>query len=101
MPKKLAMLITFSQIAQMIVGLYVTIYSYLHRDNCNSCNQPHNILLSLVVYFSYFILFVNFFIRTYFGKKRFSNSRNGKIERSKESLDVNGNTMTECSKKID
>ena len=34
LPKLLAMFITLSQISQMIMGFYVTYYSYIHADSC-------------------------------------------------------------------
>lgn len=67
LPKPLAMLITSSQIAQMVMGFYVTYYSYV---NLSSCRMMKDVSLwGMAMYASYFALFANFFIKAYFGKR--------------------------------
>jgi len=79
LPKPLAMLITLSQIAQMIMGFYVTYYSYV---NAATCSMPVDVsIYGLLMYGSYFVLFANFFINSYFLSSK-----------SKLKSDVNGNS---------
>ena len=65
------MFITILQIVQMIIGLAINIYVYLNVGdpdwNCDS-NTDYGLQLcyvSFAMYFSYFLLFVNFFLGTY------------------------------------
>lgn len=65
-PKKLAMLITVSQIIQMIVGGFVTYYGYAKAQQGIFCQIPEGTAkLGLIMYGSYFILFANFFVNAY------------------------------------
>jgi len=68
------MLITILQIVQMIIGLSLSVYVYLHVGdphwNCDSNNEQglHLCYVSFAMYFSYFILFLHFFLGTYIFK---------------------------------
>lgn len=68
------MFITVLQIVQMIIGLSLNIFVYLNVGNPDwSCdaNSEHGLELcyvSFVMYFSYFLLFVHFFLSTYIFK---------------------------------
>lgn len=73
LPKPLAMFITLSQLSQMVVGFYVTYYSYIHAD---TCRMPKNVSVwGLLMYGSYFVLFANFFVSTYFSGRKASTSK--------------------------
>lgn len=83
------MFITLSQISQMIMGLYVTYYSYV---NLSSCRMMKDVSLwGLAMYFSYFLLFAQFFVNAYFGKR-------GKSSSGKH---ANGSSSTRKVKKVD
>lgn len=64
-PKKLAMVITSSQIVQMVVGAYVTYYAYEKKlfGECQITDGTAK--LGLIMYSSYFLLFAKFFINSY------------------------------------
>ena len=65
-PKGIAKLITSAQIFQMIFGIFVTLYALNRKSNGHKCMTPYSVLYwALALYFSYFILFVNFFIHSY------------------------------------
>ena len=88
-PKPLAMLITTSQIVQMIIGLVVTAYSYV---NLTSCRMMEDVSLwGMAMYISYFLLFTRFFIKAYFGKR-------GKAPSGKH---ANGSSTAKKVKKVD
>lgn len=64
-PKFCAMSITILQIAQMIMGSIVSAYAYIVITD-NDCNVTRlSIHLALALYFSYFVLFANFFMKSY------------------------------------
>jgi hypothetical protein len=65
-PKFLAMFITTSQLAQMVVGCLVNTWAYQIMQNGEECHVSiTNIKLSLTMYFSYFVLFARFFHKAY------------------------------------
>ena len=69
-PTKIMIAITSLQIIQMIIGISTTTYAgimLLKRVPCQV--HPINVLFVLGCYASYFILFSNFFIQTYFKPK--------------------------------
>lgn len=66
MPRVFAMVITLSQVVQMIFGLFLTIYAVNEKRNgrpCATSDLTSNV--SLVLYGTYLILFLNFFVRSY------------------------------------
>lgn len=66
-PKKLAMVITSSQIVQMVMGAYVTYYAYERKMAGEMCQITDGTAkLGLIMYLSYFLLFARFFVNTYF-----------------------------------
>lgn len=71
-PSSISQLITALQLIQMIVGVYVNYESYFLLDSVTSnCRLSRkNIYYSVLMYFSYFILFANFFIQTYVFKTK-------------------------------
>lgn len=65
-PKVSAMMVTSLQIIQMIVGSLVNIWSLQYINAGQPCKVSHlNIKLSLLMYLSYFALFLRFFIKAY------------------------------------
>ncbi|KAG9510850.1 Elongation of very long chain fatty acids protein 6, partial [Fragariocoptes setiger] len=71
LPRKTAMLITTSQIVQMIIGAYVTWYAYYRKSQGDACRiTKESANLGLLMYSSYFVLFAQFFYNAYFGARR-------------------------------
>ena len=66
-PKQIAMLITSLQIIQMMIGVYVKFYAYQRKSSGENCDINNStIFWGSIMYFSYFLLFVKFFINSYF-----------------------------------
>lgn len=65
-PRQVSITITTLQIVQMFVGLYINV-DCLHRKlSAMPCDLSFSVALSgFSLYFLFFVLFVNFFIRTY------------------------------------
>ncbi|KAM4526511.1 very long chain fatty acid elongase 6-like [Fundulus diaphanus] len=65
-PRKFAMIITATQMIQMVMGLTVLgfVYRWIHDVNCPS--NMDNIVWGSIMYLSYFVLFASFFYNTYF-----------------------------------
>ncbi|KAJ2946865.1 hypothetical protein O0L34_g16195 [Tuta absoluta] len=71
-PKMMAMTITLLQLTQMIVGCFINVWAhnYLVSAPPNSCGISQiNIKLSMAMYFSYFVLFAQFFYKAYLAPK--------------------------------
>ena len=65
-PKFIMIMITSLQIFQMAIGVYTTSYAGYQNYIGKSCHvHPVNVAFVLGCYGSYFILFTNFFVRTY------------------------------------
>ena len=63
------MTITTMQILQMVGGMATILYAQNQLSNGKSCQVRQSIITSgLVMYASYFVLFVNFFINAYLSK---------------------------------
>ena len=70
-PKQMAMAITASQIAQMIMGAFVTWYAYYRKSQGDACNITQaTATYGLLMYLSYFALFAQFFYNSYFSKEK-------------------------------
>jgi elongation of very long chain fatty acids protein 6 len=68
-PRFLQQFITFLQIVQMIAGCIVNLAAFNYKQEGYSCDTSNtNIILSLALYASYFILFAQFFYVTYLRK---------------------------------
>jgi len=68
-----AIYITFLQLAQMVVGIYVTIRAVLYQAQGELCYvNKTNSVLGLAMYASYFVLFLKLFIENYCLKRRSS-----------------------------
>ncbi len=67
-PRNIAMIITISQIVQMILGTFVTYYAYYSKFNNKNCMISYStVYAGILMYISYFLLFAYFFINSYFG----------------------------------
>jgi len=65
-PTPFAMVITSMQILQMIVGMMLTLGYLALTYSGVQCDRPKDMIpWSLLMYFSYLVLFANFFIRSY------------------------------------
>ena len=66
-PKPIAITITFFQIVQMFYGVYVTgaMFQFTRHTGI-----PFELKVSIGVYASYAVLFVNFFVQAYFVKPK-------------------------------
>ena len=65
-PKFVNFLITASQISQMVFGVYVCYTAYVVKRRGERCLvSDEHIFLSMFIYGTYFILFLNFFYSTY------------------------------------
>ena len=64
-PRPLAMLITSAQISQMLMGVTVSalVYRWMQSGDCPS--HLDNIVWASLMYFSYLVLFTQFFYQTY------------------------------------
>jgi len=66
-----AIFITLAQLLQMLVGMYVTVKAVLYQANGNVCHvNKTNSVLGLLMYFSYFVLFLKLFVDNYLLKKK-------------------------------
>lgn len=66
MPKWAPMMITMLQITQMVVGVYIGLFTYRLKLAGIECQHTwQNLYASFVIYFTYLLLFCNFFYQTY------------------------------------
>lgn len=76
-----AWLITVLQILQMIMGTFVAVYTsyhYIYGEGCDTTTVHSQ--LTLIMYFSYLVLFTNFFVQRYI----FKNHRMAKYQKTKK-----------------
>ena len=70
-PKQISIFITTIQIVQMLIGLWISLYVLYKKQyqgkHCEVANA--NIKHSCIIFISYFLLFINFFVRAYLSKK--------------------------------
>ena len=67
------MVITVSQISQMVVGVAVTLAAFYYYKTDPSCNvTAENNTAAFVMYGSYLFLFLQFFVGRYVQPKRFA-----------------------------
>jgi len=65
-PKSVSVLITSLQLIQMVIGVAVNVHAYQSLQNGVACDvNERNVILSLMMYASYFILFARFFYKSY------------------------------------
>ncbi|XP_057706608.1 very long chain fatty acid elongase 6 [Corythoichthys intestinalis] len=69
--RNFAMFITLTQITQMLMGCVVNYLVYSWMQQGHECpSHMHNIVWSSLMYLSYFVLFVQFFLGAYVGKSK-------------------------------
>jgi len=69
--KRFAMLITTLQLTQMVVGIVVTVASVIYHANGHACYVSlFNSALGLIMYSSYFVLFLQLFLNHYVFTKK-------------------------------
>ncbi|XP_046349903.1 very long chain fatty acid elongase 6-like [Haliotis cracherodii] len=69
-PKSISMVVTALQLVQMIVGCIINIWIYYIKLDGQYCQQTfENLRYSSMMYFSYFVLFANFFYNAYIDKR--------------------------------
>ncbi|VDM69667.1 unnamed protein product [Strongylus vulgaris] len=69
LPKQIAMVVTVLQISQMIMGIYIGFTVYKVKSAGDQCQQTwENLGLCFAIYFTYFLLFCNFFYHAYLKK---------------------------------
>ena len=62
-----AIYITLLQLAQMVVGIFVTVRAVIYQANGQECRvNKTNSVLGLAMYSSYFLLFLKLFVENYF-----------------------------------
>lgn len=87
-PRFIQMVITSLQLTQMIVGCAINIWAhnYLKVAGHSACNISElNIKLSIVMYFSYFVLFARFFYKAYLSDGVKSGAKKGSSDPMKQS----------------
>jgi len=66
-----AIFITVAQLAQMLVGMFVTVKAVMYQDQGHECHvNKTNSVLGLTMYFSYFVLFGKLFVDNYVTQTR-------------------------------
>ena len=71
MPKWINISITSTQILQMLFGIYVNLTAYWVLNRGDACHITYaNIKFSVLMYFSYFLLFGHFFYTAYMRSKQ-------------------------------
>jgi len=69
-PKKISALITSLQLGQMITGVWLNVYALLKKLWGGSCDVPmEGLCFAFFIYFTFFVLFYNFFTNAYLKKK--------------------------------
>ncbi|CAD2219302.1 beta-ketoacyl-CoA synthase [Angomonas deanei] len=67
--RPVAPLITFLQIAQMVVGTFITVLTFFKAHTAGGCDvNIANNKLAIIMYASYFYLFAQFFVKRYLTK---------------------------------
>jgi elongation of very long chain fatty acids protein 6 len=65
-PKWVNIAITSMQIIQMVFGVYINVSAYFLKRSGGNCDiSDENLNFAFLMYFSYLILFSNFFYQTY------------------------------------
>ena len=72
-PKWVNIVITSLQISQMIWGIFLNLSVYTAKNSGRSCNVTYqNLYAAAFMYFTYFLLFFNFFYKVYLKNSRAS-----------------------------
>ncbi|ODN05583.1 putative fatty acid elongation protein 3 [Orchesella cincta] len=69
-PKKISMALTTIQLGQMVLAVFLNLYSiYVKSTGAPCARSDKGIQIHFSIYFSYLILFSNYFYKAYFSKK--------------------------------
>ncbi|KHJ97829.1 GNS1/SUR4 family protein [Oesophagostomum dentatum] len=101
LPKQIAMVVTVLQISQMVMGIYIGFTVYKMKSSGEQCQQTwENLGLCFLIYFTYFLLFCNFFYHAYLKKNnRYTAGTTTSVKEAKSVVeqpkeDINANTVT-------
>lgn len=77
----------------MFVGFYIAGYIFVQKQNNTPCEMTKPMsIFSLTIYVTYFVLFCNFFVRTYFMRKKVAREQTNLDKKTPElHMDENGN----------
>lgn len=105
-PKNIAMVITASQIIQMVLGCSITYYGYSLAQRGEFCQISEGTAkLALAMYGSYFLLFAQFFYNSYFGTgkghKRNVSDSSSTCSDSVASIPIKSNGTSNRRKKVE
>jgi elongation of very long chain fatty acids protein 6 len=71
LPRFISMIITTLQLLQMVIGVMINVYAYAMKTQGYDCLVSYNhINIGLFMYFTYFMLFIQFFYKAYVNTKR-------------------------------
>ena len=69
-PKKVSLFITTLQLLQMVVGVWINVYALMKKLNGGTCETPtEGLYFAFIIYFSFLVLFANFFVKAYLKKE--------------------------------
>ena len=92
-PRPISVTITTMQIMQMLIGLYVAVYIFGQKLSGQTCKMTMGeSMFSFGIYTAYFVLFLNFFIQSYFFAK---SSKPSDVLTEKASDKLNSKLATE------
>ncbi len=81
LPQLASMIVTSLQIAQMVIGLFVIMSGFVVKATSVTCQLSYeNVAVTMAMYLSYLVLFVNFFYGAYL---RPATSKHGSKSRHK------------------
>ena len=84
-PKWVNIAITSMQIIQMVFGVYINVSAFMTKRRGENCDiSDENLNFAFLMYFSYLILFSNFFYQTYLSPTNKRSSRTDEINVGKQ-----------------
>jgi hypothetical protein len=96
-----AIFITLAQLAQMLVGMFVTIKAVMYQDEGLECHvNKTNSILGLTMYFSYFVLFFKLFIENYVTQTRKQKPADGLPAKKKSIAEVTRSLSRKITKQM-
>merc|ERR1712060_248532 len=96
-----AIFITLAQLAQMLVGMFVTIKAVMYQDEGLECHvNKTNSILGLTMYFSYFLLFFKLFIENYVTQTRKQKPADGLPAKKKSIAEVTRSLSRRITKQM-
>lgn len=70
-PKRISIFITFLQLSQMFLGVFLNVYALIKKLVGRKCDvETETLAFAFFIYISFFILFLNYFKRSYLRKKQ-------------------------------